>query len=150
MPKPKKERHVEYPPYVVHFKPVGIPMSQLDSIILNLDEYEAIRLADLESMKHNEASENMNVSRPTFTRLLESAHKKIADAIINGKAVKIEGGEVLMRKDRFLCGNCNHLWFSEVEPEKCPKCENSSVVSLRNRCCGRNSKGLGRCHKEIK
>jgi predicted DNA-binding protein (UPF0251 family) len=75
-----------------YFKPRGIPLSDLQEIGLTLDEFEAIRLADLEGLYQEDASQKMKVSRQTFGNILVSAHKKIADAIVNGKALKISGG----------------------------------------------------------
>jgi predicted DNA-binding protein (UPF0251 family) len=86
-----------------YFKPRGIPAVDLEEIILTLDEFEAIRLADYEQLYQEEAAEQMNISRQTFGRIIEAAHKKIADVLLNGKALKIEGGEVAINEDR-PCG----------------------------------------------
>ena len=67
-------------------------MTVLEEINLAMDEFEAIRLADLNGLYQEEAAKKMKISRPTFTRLIESAHKKIAEAIVKAKALKIEGG----------------------------------------------------------
>ncbi len=85
-------------------------MVNLDIVVLTIDEYEAIRLADYENLTHEEAAKKMNISRPTFTRLLESAHSKISDAIINGKAIRIEGGDFNFLGKRYQCRNCGFLW----------------------------------------
>jgi predicted DNA-binding protein (UPF0251 family) len=79
-----------------YFKPRGIPISQLEEVVLSLDEYEAIRLADYEQLYQEEAAARMNISRQTFGRIIEAAHKKIADVLINGKALKIAGGAVAL------------------------------------------------------
>jgi predicted DNA-binding protein (UPF0251 family) len=92
MPRPRRHRKVRFLPEVNYFKPAGIRMSNLEESILTVDEFEAIRLKDLEGLQQEEAAKKMNVSQPTFFRLLDSARKKIADAIVNGKAIKIEGG----------------------------------------------------------
>jgi predicted DNA-binding protein (UPF0251 family) len=92
MPRPHNFRRVCRLPQSSYFKPRGVPLSILQHINLNVDEFEAVRLADLEGLYHNDAAEKMNVSRQTFGRILESAHKKIADALVNGKALSIEGG----------------------------------------------------------
>jgi len=94
MPRPKCPRHVCGIPDKNYFKPRGIPASDLEEVILTLDEYEAIRLADYEQLYQEEAAARMNISRQTFGRIIEAAHKKIADVLLNGKALKIEGGEV--------------------------------------------------------
>jgi len=92
MVRPRLCRRVKFNPEVTYFKPRGIPLRELEEVILPVDEYEAVRLKDLEGLEQEECAKKMNVSQPTFHRLVSSARKKIADAIINGKAIKIEGG----------------------------------------------------------
>jgi uncharacterized protein len=94
MTRPKCCRRVCGVPDKNYFKPRGIPISQLEEVLLSLDEYEAIRLADFEQLYQEEAAGRMNISRQTFGRIIEAAHKKIADVLINGKALKIAGGQV--------------------------------------------------------
>lgn len=77
-----------------YFKPRGIPLSELDEVVLGKDALEAVRLADLEGMYQDAVAEKMGVSRQTVGRILEQARKCIADALINGKAIKVEGGTV--------------------------------------------------------
>jgi predicted DNA-binding protein (UPF0251 family) len=81
-------------PQANYYKPRVIPLSTLQHINLTYDELEAIRLADLEGLYQEKAAEKMNISRQTFGRIIESAHKKIADALVNGKALSIDGGTV--------------------------------------------------------
>ena len=78
------------------FHPAGIPVRGLDEIVLTLDEFEAIRLADLEGLYQEQAAERMIVSRPTFGRILAAAHRKVAEALAHGKVLKIEGGTIRM------------------------------------------------------
>ncbi len=92
MPRPRQCRRVAHLPQVTFYKPQGVPLSILQHIALTVDELEAIRLADLQGLYQEQAAEQMNVSRQTFGRIIESAHKKIADALVNGKALSIEGG----------------------------------------------------------
>lgn len=73
-----------------YFKPRGVALSDLDEVNLNMDEVEALRLADYEGLYQEDAARSMNISRATFGRIVEAAHRKIADAILHGKAVKIE------------------------------------------------------------
>jgi predicted DNA-binding protein (UPF0251 family) len=75
-------------------KPIGIPAVELESVVMALDEFEAVRLADLEGLYQEKAAEQMNVSRPTLSRIIDSARRKIADALVHGKALRIEGGAV--------------------------------------------------------
>jgi predicted DNA-binding protein (UPF0251 family) len=81
-------------PLITYYKPRGVPLAVLQRIALTVDELEAVRLADLEGMHQEQAAEKMNISRQTFGRIIESAHKKIADALVNGKALSIEGGPI--------------------------------------------------------
>ena len=90
MVRPCKCRKISMIPNVVYFKPRGIPLCSLKEMCLNLDEVEAIRLADLEDLYQEQAAKKMNISRQTFGNIIHSAHKKIADAIINGKALQIK------------------------------------------------------------
>ena len=98
MPRPKCHRQVCGSPDSNYFKPRGIPSLDLDEVVLHLDEFEAIRLADHEQLYQEEAAARMNISRQTFGRIIESAHRKIADVLIHGKALKIEGGEVTLNE----------------------------------------------------
>lgn len=93
MVRPRLCRRVRFNPDVTYFKPRGIPLVDLEEMILHVDEFEAVRLKDLEGLEQSQCAKKMNISQPTFNRLVLSARKKIADAIINGKAIKIEGGD---------------------------------------------------------
>ena len=90
MPRPKKCRHIGCNPRVFYFKPRGIPLFQLKETGLDMDELETVRLADYEGMYHEDAAVKMNISRATFGRILNNAKHKVADTIVNGKALKIE------------------------------------------------------------
>lgn len=94
MPRPRHCRRVAIIPHVAYYKPRGVPLSALQRVELAVDELEALRLADLEGLYQEEAAQRMNVSRQTFGRIIESAHKKVADALVHGKALSIEGGPV--------------------------------------------------------
>ncbi len=96
MPRPRLCRRVGFQPNVTYFKPVGIRMIELEESILAVDEFEAVRLKDLLGLEQEEAAKKMNISQPTFHRLVLSARKKIADALVNGKAIKVEGGNYKM------------------------------------------------------
>ena len=94
MPRPCRCRRIRCRPDTNYFKPRGIPLDALEEVNLTLDELEAIRLADLGELYQEDAAKKMNVSRQTFGNIVNSAHKKIADALLNAKALKIEGGVV--------------------------------------------------------
>jgi len=98
MPRPRLFRRVGLLPNVDYFKPAGIKLRELSEVILTVDEFEAIRLKDLEEMDQEKAAKKMNISQPTFHRLVISARKKIADAIVNGKAIRVQGGTYKMIK----------------------------------------------------
>lgn len=94
MPRPRQCRRVARLPLATFYKPRGIPLGALQHVALMVDELEALRLADLEGLYQEEAARRMNVSRQTFGRILNSAHAKVADVLVNGKALSIEGGPV--------------------------------------------------------
>jgi uncharacterized protein len=92
MSRPKKSRCVGCTPNSCYFKPKGIPIVDLEEVFLNLDELEAIRLADYEGRYHVDAAREMKVSRATFGRIVNDARRKVAEALIQGKALRIETG----------------------------------------------------------
>ncbi len=94
MPRPRKFRRVCCNPSANYFKPRGIPVYELEEIILDRDELESIRLADLLAYSHEEAAKEMKISRATFGRIVESARRKVTDGILNGKAIKINEEEL--------------------------------------------------------
>ena len=131
MSRPFKCRHIGCEPGTTYFKPRGIPLTELQEVTLTVDEFEAVRLADLEKLYQEEAAKKMKISRQTFGNIISSAHGKIADAIINGKAIKIEGGVYTrpgMRK--FRCEDCAHEWelgYGTGRPQECPACKNNNI-----------------------
>lgn len=140
MPKPKKERKVQLPPTITYFKPQGIPMSQLEQIILNVDEYEAVRLVDYENMDQEAASKKLGISRPTCARIVAEAHKKIAEAITLGKAIRIEGGNFKLVQNRLRCKDCGTSWKvprkgakannTGLDAVACPECDSPNAIDL--------------------
>ena len=94
MPRPIKCRRVQNGLHTGSFKPSGVRGCELEEVVLSMDELEAIRMADLESMYQEEAAEHMGVSRQTFGNILKAAHAKVADCLVNAKKLKIEGGVV--------------------------------------------------------
>ena len=151
MARPRNCRRVGSMPESNYFKPRGIPLSMLEEVILNVDEFEAIRLADLEGLYQEQAAEKMKVSRPTFGRIIDSAHKKVAEALVKGKALKIEGGEFEMAAMRkFKCYDCQHSWelpYGTGRPENCPFCKSGNIHRAQeDRGYGREvGRGQGRC-----
>lgn len=93
MPRPRRCRRVGQEPNVTYFKPAGIRMVDLKETTLTVEEFEAVRLKDYEQLTQEEAAKKMGISQPTFHRLILEARKKLSDAIVNGKAIKIKGGK---------------------------------------------------------
>ncbi len=142
MPRPRNERIVYEPPLFTEFKPVGIFGRDMERISLSLDEYEAFRLADLLGLSHEEASEEMEISRSTFTRMIEDARKKIARMIVEGKRLVIDGGSVHFRRNIIRCMACGHMFKIEMQAELsgCPQCHSTDLISLaggfgHGHCC---------------
>ncbi len=126
MARPPRCRYVSQEPAASYFKPRGIPLWQLEDVVMTLDEFEALRLADLDGLYQEQAAERMNVSRPTFGRIIDSAHRKVAEALVKSKALRIEGGNFVMSDMRaFRCGDCGHDWqvpYGTGRPADCPAC----------------------------
>lgn len=99
MVRPKKVRFVESAPEVTYFKPRAIPLSELEEVCLTVEELEAFKLKFLDKLEQEQAAEKMRVSRTTFWRIFGSSGQKIADALINGKAIRIEGGRYTLKKE---------------------------------------------------
>ena len=124
MPRPKQNRNISNPPLMKGFKPYGIPRNLLSSVSLLFDEYEAIRLLDYEGMNQKQAAEKMNVSRPTLTRIYENARKTIAHALVEGKMITIEGGNVQFDRQWFRCKRCFKLIGGMENHIRCKDCKN--------------------------
>ncbi len=135
MVRPRKDRYVAFNPEVSYFKPRGIPMYDLEEVRLAVDEREAIRLADLLGMSHEEAGRQMGVSRATFGRIIQRARETVADALINGKAINVEGGNFrIMQGPRiFKCSACGGSWEEPRgtgRPEVCPHCSDDKFYRI--------------------
>lgn len=93
MVRPKKVRTVNFQPDVTYFKPRAVPLSQLQEVELTVDELETLRLSNIEKLSQADAAEKMRIHQSTFQRTLAKAREKVTDALVNGKAIKIYGGE---------------------------------------------------------
>ena len=138
MARPQKNRIVGYHPDISYFKPRGIPMMALEEVKLTVDEREAVRLADLLGLPHETAGEKMGVSRATFGRIVQRARHQIADALIHGKAINVEGGNyrVIDHPRRFVCENCAHKWEAPRgtgRPPNCPECKGKELYRSHSR-----------------
>jgi predicted DNA-binding protein (UPF0251 family) len=130
MARPKKCRWVEFEPGITFFKPQGIPLRNLEQMVISVDELEALRLSDYLGLSHEEVAKEMNVSRPTVTRMLARAHRAVADALVNGKAIKIQGGDYKLAEREYRCNSCSHIWSGSPgisSPEFCPECQGSDI-----------------------
>ena len=125
MPRPRKCRCVMHEPSALYFKPRGIPMVCLEQVQLTFDELEAIRLNDLEGLGQIASAEKMQISQPTLHRTLVSARKKIADALVNGKALKIEGGTYKLTTQR-------KEQVETTNSEKCRECDKPEVEDKKD------------------
>ena len=152
MSRPFKCRRVAFIPGVTYFKPAGIPLRDLEEVRLSMEEAEALRLKDLEGLEQEQGAEKMNVSRPTFQRVLASARQKIADALLNGKAIKIEGGNFEIAYHRFRCQS-GHEWEVEtlttISPALCPTCSSSDVQPVLPAGFGFGGRGRGKHFRGI-
>lgn len=149
MPRPPKCCRVEFLPAVTYFKPAGIPLSALEEVCLSVEEAEAIRLKELEGLEQEQGAERMNISRSTFQRVLASGRQKMADALLNGRAIRIEGGNFKMAWHQFRCLN-GHEWnvpFEEMAggpPELCPTCNSTSITPVEQIAYGWGRRGSGK------
>ena len=94
----RKCRNIRFMPNITYFKPAGVRLVDLDETILEHDELEAIRLIDFETLDQEKAAKLMNISQPTLSRLLKSGRKKLSEAIIKGKAIRVQGGNFKLEK----------------------------------------------------
>lgn len=154
MPRPFKCRRIHGSPAAEYFKPRGVPLAELEEVNLTVDEFEAIRLADLEGMYHENAARKMNISRQTFGNIVDSAHRKIADSLVNAKALRISGGVVKMIERHFTCYDCKNEWalsYGAGRLKECPKCKSTNIHrSPQDRGWGRvgaPGRGRGMCRK---
>jgi predicted DNA-binding protein (UPF0251 family) len=153
MPRPKSDRIVSEPPLYTEFKPIGVAGISLKQILLSLDEYEASRLADYRGLSHEEAADEMNISRSTFSRLIEQARKKIADFLIHGKLLTIDGGNIHFRNNIIRCIDCGYMFKTNIgiPVSNCPDCDSINLLNLaggfgHGRCCVNNNQNRGGRH----
>ena len=130
MPRPKQNRKISNPPLMQGFKPFGIPRRMLNSVTLLYDEYEAVRLLDYEGMNQDQAAVQMNVSRPTLTRIYEKARKTIAQALVEGNMIVIEGGNVQFDRAWYRCRRCYKLIGGLENHVQCKDCNTFSDEEL--------------------
>lgn len=162
MPRPEKNRKICRPPLMRGFKPFGIPLYKIEKIKLTFEEYESIRLVTYNKLPQEKAAEQMNVSRPTLTRIYNKALKNIAQAFIEGKALEFEGGNYELDQEWYRCGKCHNLIENpenQLECETCTDNNENELINLNNRVMSnldhkgpeglgpKTGKKLGRCRK---
>ena len=132
MTRPKKDRIIQHPPLYVDFKPAGIRRRSLETVLLSIDEYEAIRLTDYQKMEHAQAADEMEISRSTFTRLVEEARAKIAQFLVEGKHLSITGGNIHFRGNVYQCRDCDTNFNTDIENQitKCPVCGSENITDF--------------------
>jgi uncharacterized protein len=132
MPRPKKKRKVNNPPKMLGFKPFGIAFCETENIIMQYDEYETLKLVIYDDMPQDEAADRMEVSRPTLTRIYNSALKKIAQAFVEGKSIMIKGGNFEFEEDWYKCKKCYKLIMGIENHTKCGDCTSFNDDELIN------------------
>lgn len=143
MARPTKWRKIEYIPKVQFFVPAEGEVAGLLENILKIEELEAIRLKDLEGLEQEECAQKMEVSRPTFQRILISAREKVADSLINGKTIRIDGGNFTRNICPVRCMECGKDWMESFENMEsirngeyaCPHCNSKKLT------CGHGERG---------
>lgn len=134
MSRPVSRRKVCHPPLYSYFKPLSEKAPAQEEVILSIDELEAIRLADHEGFYQEKAAARMGVSRQTFGRIIESARRKIATAIVSGKAIRIEGGEIEVQgRGMYHCYDCHHSWRLSQKRKGCPHCRSLNIFFIEER-----------------
>ena len=135
MARPRLHSTVQKPPRVRGFIPLGYYGSKSEPVILNIEEYEAIRLLDYHGLSQLDASKVMEVSRPTLTRIYDRARKKIAKALNEALQILIEGGKAIYNSDWYECLSCgSHFYYAE-QPDrttKCLLCHHSDIKQVKN------------------
>jgi uncharacterized protein len=143
----KKCRKLSGIPSIKGFKPLALPLDLENAVLLELDEYESLKLMDFDGLIHEQAATKMQVSRPTLSRIYENARKKIAKAFVEGKTILIQGGTVSSDQNIFRCSQCGQHFAIENERDessfKCPFCSSDQVVNIQQ-CF---IKGCGCCRK---
>lgn len=154
--RPRCPRRIEAEPAVTYYKPRGVPLQELDVVLLSLEELEAVRLVDLEGLEQEGAAQRMGISRRALWEDLQNARRKIVGALVKGKAIEIKGGDYTVQKPRECqCKGCHAVWeipFATGESLQCPRCGSKDVQRNPDnqddngpkRCC------QGRCLKEGK
>jgi len=143
LPKPPKPRSIAFFPHVRYFKPAGVPMAGLEEEVLTLEEMEALRLKDLEGLDQDSCAERMGISQSTFQRMLAAARFKLVRGLVEGKAIRIEGGNYELAGRRLRCLSCGEEWEGGTTTDdaeegrapafSCPRCGRGPVAVVLER-----------------
>ena len=146
MSRPVKNRRIENLPEYTYFVPLGRRKCEIEEMLIKVEEFEAMRLKDVEELNQEECAERMQVSRQTFQNIIDSARKKIAIALIEGKAINISGGNYTRNVCQFKCISCENTYEIKYEEDRkiCPSCSSVDVT-----CNKRSSFCHGQCNKQI-
>ena len=147
MPRPVKWRRVEYLPGNNYFIPLGKPKCEIEETILKVEELEAMRLKDIEGLTQEECAEKMQVSRQTFQNIIDEARRKVVNALIEGKAININGGNYTRNICQFKCLSCGYVYEIKYEEDRnnCPKCNSKDVIcSKKTNFCNRECSKINR------
>jgi predicted DNA-binding protein (UPF0251 family) len=130
MARPTKFRRVEFFPEDDFFVPWGKPKCEIEEIVLKVEELEAMRLKDIEELNQEECAEKMEVSRQTFQNIIDSARKKVALALTEGKAIRISGGHYTTKLCKFKCAECGTIYEINFDQDRlaCPSCGSDKVM----------------------
>lgn len=140
-------RHVQSAPAVKGFRPFGRLGGSRQNVILAVDEFEVIRLLDYQHLTQEEAAIQMQISRPTLTRIYERARIKFATALVEGSNLLIEGGDIQYKSHLYHCNHCHQqLQTDEAEISRCPNCDSHDINSL-DECQENNCKQCRKCHR---
>lgn len=146
IPRKRRKCWVESPPPATYYKPAGVPLRELEEVCLSLEEFEALRLKDLEGLEQVQCARRMGVARTTFQRILYAARAKIAEALVEGKAISIEGGRYVLHTEcRYRCDVCGHEFerFRDIDQGAmmaCPGCGRGTASMV----CSSKGPGQGR------
>lgn len=132
MSRPKLRRLIDTPPLYDSFKPIGVRGRDIVDLQMSLDEFETLRLADYEGMNQDDAAEEMDISRSTFSRLIESARRKSSEFLIEGKRLVINGGPVHFKENLLRCRSCKSIVPVQFGTENilCTNCGSDDLIDL--------------------
>jgi predicted DNA-binding protein (UPF0251 family) len=133
MPRPVKWRKVGFLPQDNSFIPEGKSRSELEEVVLKVEELEAMRLKDLEKLNQEQCAERMNISRQTFQLIIDDARKKVTEALVEGKAISIRGGKYTVNICSYNCRRCGEVFDEPFEKKEvvCPQCKSEDVECLK-------------------